>query len=83
MILLSHWLLCEAIDASEMFWQSDERIYNLRIVDVFILVVCLYKHLSVIIVYIETIDGIVTKPLLNHWIWFDLFLILKLKVGSG
>ena len=52
--------------ASEMFWQSDERIYNLRIVDVFILVVCLYKHLSVIIVYIETIDGIVTKPLLIH-----------------
>ena len=52
--------------ASEMFWQSNERIYNLRIVNVFILVVCLYKHLSVIIVYIETIDGIVTKPLLNH-----------------
>ena len=52
--------------ASEMFWQSDERIYNLRIVNVFILVVCLYKHLSVIIVYIETIDGIVTKPLLIH-----------------
>ena len=49
-----------------MFWQSDERTYNLRIVNVFILVVCLYKHLSVIIVYIETIDGIVTKPLLNH-----------------
>ena len=48
------------------FWQSDERIYKLRIVNVFISVVCLYKHVSIIIVYIETIDGIVTKPLLNH-----------------